>query len=89
MKEETHMTELPPHPDANRDISNDTALRPDRRSVPSTPPSTPRWVKVFGIIFILLILLIIIMHLAGFGFGGHGAGHTPAASVILYGIQER
>ena len=33
--------------------------------------STPRWVKVFGIIFIVLVLLFAILHLSGGGFGGH------------------
>jgi len=88
-KEETHMADLPPYPDANRDTSNDTALRSDRRAVTSTLPSTPRWVTVFGSIFILLVLLIIIMHLAGFGFGGHGGSLTPSASVIIYEVLQR
>lgn len=83
------MADLPPYPDANRDTSNDTALRPDRRSVPSTSPSTPRSVKGFGLIFIILVLLIIIMHLAGFGFGGHGGSLTPSASVIIYEVLQR
>jgi hypothetical protein len=43
---------------------------------PSYPDSngdtrTPRWVKVFGIIFIVLVVLIVILHLTGRGFGGH------------------
>lgn len=38
--------------------------------------STPRWVKVFGIVVIVLILLVGIMMLVG----GHGPGaHTPPA----------
>ena len=38
--------------------------------------STPRWVKVFGMIVIMLILLVGIMMLVG----GHGPGaHTPSA----------
>ena len=32
---------------------------------------TPRWVKVFGILFILVVAVIIIVHLSGRGFGGH------------------
>jgi hypothetical protein len=83
-EEDTHMADLPPYPNTG----NDTALRPDQWSDPSTPPSTPRWVKVFGIIFIILVLLIIILHLAGFSFGGHGGGHTPSARVIEYGMQQ-
>ena len=31
----------------------------------------PRWVKVFGIIFVLVVLVIVILHLTGRGFGGH------------------
>ena len=39
---------------------------------PDTKPhTTPRWVKVFGIIVIVLILLFVILHLTGGGFGGH------------------
>jgi len=75
--EEMHRT------DANRD----PALGPDRRASTSTPPGTPRWVKVFGIIFIILVLLIVILHLTGLSFGGHGGGHTLPASVIVYGVQ--
>ncbi|MEO7317815.1 MAG: hypothetical protein ABIZ56_02375 [Chthoniobacteraceae bacterium] len=33
--------------------------------------STPRWVKVFGVIAIVLIVLFVILHLAGGGFGHH------------------
>jgi hypothetical protein len=31
----------------------------------------PRWVKVFGIIFIALVVLFVILHLAGGGLGDH------------------
>lgn len=36
-------------------------------------PSAPRWVKVFGIIFIVLVLAFVILHLTGnsLGFGDH------------------
>ena len=43
-----------------------TRVRPDRGS----PPSTPRWVKVFGIIALILILLVVILHLTGNSLGG-------------------
>jgi hypothetical protein len=43
-------------------------------------PSTPRWVKVFGIVVIVLVLLFVILHLMGGGFGGH----TPS---IDYWVQ--
>lgn len=51
----------------NLDSNGDAGVRPDRGS----PPNTPRWVKVFGIIAIVLVLLFVILHLAGGGFGGH------------------
>ncbi len=39
--------------------------------------STPRWVKVFGIIALVLVLLIAIVLITGLG-GEHGPGrHTP------------
>jgi hypothetical protein len=40
---------------------------PERESI----TSTPRWVKVFGIITLILILVFIILHLAGGGMGNH------------------
>jgi ABC-type phosphate/phosphonate transport system permease subunit len=42
-----------------------TPSKPD----PGSPPPVPRWVKVFGIIFILLIVLVVAVHLAGVNFG--------------------
>jgi hypothetical protein len=45
---------------------------PDRGS----PPSTPRWVKVFGIILIVLVLAVVILHLTGSNHGGH-IPHMP------------
>lgn len=36
-----------------------------------TPPSTPRWVKIFGIVVIVLIVLVVIGLLIG---GNHGPG---------------
>jgi hypothetical protein len=46
--------------------------KPDRGS----PPSTPGWVKVFGIILIVLVLAVAIMHLTGNNLGGH-IPHMP------------
>jgi hypothetical protein len=41
------------------------------------PPSTPRWVKVSGIIVLTLVLLFFILKLTGIG-GNHGPGrHIP------------
>ena len=47
-----------------------TQLGPDRRSTFNTPPGTPGWVKVFGLIAAALIVLFVIMHLAG-GLSNH------------------
>jgi hypothetical protein len=57
---------------------DDTRVRPDRG--PTT--STPRWVKVFGIIALVPILLVVINMVAGVVTGvggGHGPGrHIPS-----------
>lgn len=42
-----------------------THSKPDRDSAPSTPV----WVKVFGINFIILLLVFIILHLTGNSLG--------------------
>ncbi|MDQ6693348.1 MAG: hypothetical protein M3014_02870 [Chloroflexota bacterium] len=39
---------------------------------PDTPPSTPGWVKVLGIIAVVLILLFVGLHLTGLAPVGHG-----------------
>ncbi len=40
--------------------------------------STPRWVKVFGIIAVVVGLMLVVMMLSGGG-GGHDPGrHTPS-----------
>jgi hypothetical protein len=58
------------YPDAN----SDTGVRPDRGS----PPSTPRWVKVFVIIALVLVLLFVVLMFTGIG-GEHGPGrHMPS-----------
>lgn len=62
--EDTHMTDLPPYPDAIR-VTDVGAER-------SSTYQTPRWVKVFGIIFLgVLVLLVLIQHLVFSGMGGH------------------
>jgi hypothetical protein len=50
----------------------------DRPPYPdSKPPTTPRWVKVFGIIAIVLVLLVVLL-LTGVLGSGHGPGrHVP------------
>jgi hypothetical protein len=46
-----------------------------RRSTDGTPPSTPAWVKVLGIIAAVVIVAIVILALVG---GEHGPGrHIP------------
>jgi hypothetical protein len=59
-----------------------TNERPDRAS----PPATPRWVKVTGIIFIVLVLLVIVLHLTGYSPGGPGS-HSMPMSVVEHGAQ--
>ena len=57
------MVDHPQTPDSN----NDTGVRLNRGSA----PSTPRWVKVFGIIAVILVLLFVILHLTGKSPAGH------------------
>ena len=57
-----------------------THIKPGRGS----PPSTPRWVKVFGGIIIVLLLLFVILHLTGNSLGGPG-GHTLP---IQHSVQQ-
>ncbi|MFC0476242.1 hypothetical protein ACFFHF_13465 [Robertmurraya beringensis] len=46
------------------------------------PPSTPRWVKISGIIIVALIVLFIILKLTGIG-GNHGPGrHFSTAQAV-------
>jgi hypothetical protein len=59
------MADLPSYPDSGDDPSAGI----DRAS----PPSTPRWVKVFGIIVLILVLLVGIIMFTGVG-GEHGPG---------------
>ena len=43
-----------------------------------SPPSTPRWVKVFIIVALVLVLLLVIIMFTGIG-GEHGPGrHMPS-----------
>ena len=56
--------------------------RPD----PNAPPGTPRWVKIFVIVFIALVLLVIILHLMGFGMAGHGM--SVQTSLIEHGLKR-
>jgi hypothetical protein len=76
-EENTYMADPPPYTDSNSKTGDDTREKPD----PGSPPSTPRWVKVFGIIVIVLVLLFVILHLTGGGLGGH----TPLTE---HGVQQ-
>ena len=49
---------------------------PDYDGDGETPPPTPRWVKLFGIILAVLVLIVVILHLSGNGLGGHSM-HRP------------
>jgi ferredoxin-NADP reductase len=53
----------------NHPLGDDTSVRPTA----DRPPSTPRWVKVFGIIVGIVVLLFVIL-LFTRGPGGHGPG---------------
>jgi hypothetical protein len=64
------------------------------RGVTCTPPRTPRWVKVFGMIAIVAVLLFIIMLFVGGG--QHGPGrHLPSGGTgdyivpVAHGAQQR
>lgn len=63
------MTDRPPDP------NDDTGVRPSA----DRPPSTPRWVKVFGVIVIVVILLFVVVMIVAGGSGEHGPGrHAPS-----------
>jgi hypothetical protein len=48
-----------------------------------SPPSTPTWVKVFVIIFMVLVAIVVIVHLTGFRFD-HGAGKTLLGILVSF-----
>jgi hypothetical protein len=43
-----------------------------------SPPNTPGWVKVFGIIALVLLFVFVVLHLTGRGFRGHGPSREGA-----------
>jgi len=60
-------------------------LDPERGSS-STPPRTPRWVKVFGIIALVVVVLFAISLLLGVQ---HGPGmHTPSGDAGGYTLSS-
>ena len=64
----------------DRDSNGDTGVGPDRGST----TSTPRWVKMFGIIALVLVLLFVILHLTGRGLGRH----TLPSSVTEHRVHQ-
>ncbi|MDQ6669838.1 MAG: hypothetical protein M3069_03665 [Chloroflexota bacterium] len=64
-----------PYPDGAGD---DTGPEPDRES----PPSTPRWVKAFGIGVVVLLLLFAGLHLTG-----NAPTHMPGGTAPEHGVQ--
>ena len=54
-------------PQADRDPEDALDIGRDGGS----PPSTPRWVLVFGAIAAALVVAFIVLHLMGGGFRGH------------------
>lgn len=61
------MADQPPYLDSDGNTGDDSPLTPDRGS----PPSTPRWVRVFGVIVVAATLLFLILHLTGHRQGDH------------------
>jgi len=51
---------------------------------PPPYPGTPRWVKVFGIIFLVVVLVFVILH-----FTRGPGGHTSPSGVTEHGVQQR
>lgn len=55
-----------------------------------SPPSVPRWVKLFVVTLIVLVLLLIILHAMGIGFGSHGTNSAvDFALIIEYAVQQQ
>ena len=66
------MADSPPAPTPMATPDDGARARSNREAI----TGTPRWVKVFVIVFIALALLFVILHLTGNGFGDHM--HTSA-----------
>ena len=72
--EDVYTADTRPYPDG----ADDTGLEPDRES----PPSTPRWVKAFGIGVVVLVLLFAGLHLTG-----NAPTHMPGSSGPEHSMQ--
>jgi hypothetical protein len=60
-------------------MNQNKKLQSDVRTDWNAPPTTPPWVKVFGIIIVILIVLF--MGLQFLGGGRHGPGrHLPSSN---------
>jgi hypothetical protein len=72
--EDVYTADARPYPDG----TDDTRPEPDRES----PPSTPRWVKAFGIGLIVLVVLFAGLHLTG-----NAPTHMPGGTGSEHGVQ--
>jgi hypothetical protein len=63
---------------ADRDPGHDTGIG----AGPGSTPSTPRWVKVFGIVALVVVVLIVLMLLVGGG--SHGPGRHLGGAEQLF-----
>ncbi len=76
------MTDRPPISDS----VDDSDTRPDHASTSPTPPSTPRWVKVVGILGAVLVLLVVAMMVLGGGRHGpsrHSSTGAPGSETPI------
>lgn len=60
------MAESTPDPRSNEDPEDAT-----RTPSGAHDESTPRWVKIFGIVALICIVIVVIVHVTGGGFHGH------------------
>ncbi|MCX6044197.1 MAG: hypothetical protein NT075_03735 [Chloroflexi bacterium] len=58
-------------PIEEREIAEDIRLTDADGNTGDDADSTPGWVKVFGVLFIVLVVIIVILHLTGHSLGGH------------------
>ena len=67
----------------SRHTTEEDTYMSERRST----TSTPRWVKVSGIVALILVLLVVvIMFISG---GEHGPGrHMPSSSSVELGVKQ-